>query len=355
MESRRSELTKLALALNLGAGGRRIGTLQEKRAVRKGLKRIAANLFSKQSIKDDYAFHSGGLSELQFNIGFEEGAVFRHGVAFSLQPTRYTPDISTFAPRIRRFNEFLQTYPEAYADFSMWYFERGTRSDNFAPMLIPDTLFRPHIFIMLGKVYPEDKIKLELILNDFDRLMPLYEYVEGHEPFPARLRDFLTGFVWSPGNVPRVECTRIERTGESVDTALRHNILQAAFYEHLLAIHGNGNVSGEQDCGNGTPVDVAVRTGERFCYYEIKTGLSARSCIRQAFGQLMEYAFWPGAQEAVEMVIVGEPPLDPDAEQYLNTIRRKFGLPLSYKQFDLEMGMLIEQRNPAARTKPGGT
>jgi len=60
--------------------------------------------------------------------------------------------------------------------------------------------------------------------------------------------------------------------------------------------------------------------------------MSARSCIREAISQLLEYAFWPGAQEAEKLIVVGEPSLDRDAEQYLATLRARFGLPLEYRQ-----------------------
>jgi len=67
---------------------------------------------------------------------------------------------------------------------------------------------------------------------------------------------------------------------------------------------------------------VAVRQGSDYIYYEIKTGLSAQSCIREALGQLLEYSYWPGGQSADQLVIVGEPPLDDNARAYLETLRR---------------------------------
>lgn len=114
-----------------------------------------------------------------------------------------------------------------------------------------------------------------------------------------------------------------------------------SLFAQLETISGAENTSGEQDCGNGTPVDVAVRNGEAYTYYEIKTGLSAQSCIRQAIGQLMEYSYWPGAQAAEKLVIVGEPPLDEPAKAYLEKLRERFSLPLYYQQFDLQTGALI--------------
>ena len=122
---------------------------------------------------------------------------------------------------------------------------------------------------------------------------------------------------------------------------LRHNELQDALYSYLRDMHGDENVGGELDCGFRKFVDVAVRNEGDYVYYEIKTGLSAQSCIWEAFGQLMEYSFWPGAQEASELVVVGEPPLDDAALDYLEGLRKRFSLPLDYRQFDLSGKRLV--------------
>lgn len=85
-------------------------------------------------------------------------------------------------------------------------------------------------------------------------------------------------------------------------------------------------------------MDVVVRRGGNFWFYEIKTAMSARACIREALAQLLEYSFWPGAQQAEKLIIVGEPSLDEQSEQYLAMLRKQFSLPLEYHQFDLVRG-----------------
>lgn len=193
----------------------------------------------------------------------------------------------------------------------------------------------PGTFIFIGAQQPEDGISIDWVLDDFDRLLPLYEYVEGSVAFPARMRESARkGFQWSPGNNARAVRTTYERRASMVDRSLRHNILQDALYNHLEGLYGDDNTSGEQDCGNRTPVDVAVRHGDAYTYYEIKTGLSAQSCIREALGQLLEYSYWPGAQEASRLVIVGEAPCDKDAAAFISKLRKAFSLPIEYQQFD---------------------
>ena len=334
----------LALEISHRAKGRLIGAMQERRARRKGRKRRLA-LFDKRTIWDKWAYHVGGRTELQFNIGYESNDgdqdIFRHGVAFSLKPSRTVPDVSIFRDRIRRFNRYLDDHPKAFDDLSMWYSVDDQRRPNHAPSPIPDSLVRPGLFVVLGATCPVNAIDLETVLDDFDRLVPLYEFVEGGEGAPAWGSRTPRKFEWRPGNSARVSRARFEREERNIDRVLRHNDLQAALFEHLCEIHGDEQVSGEQDCGIGKFVDVAVRDGNEYVYYEIKTGYSPQSCIREALGQLMEYSFWPGAQSACGLVVVGEVPLDTEASDYLARLREEFSLPLTYRQFDFDGKRLV--------------
>lgn len=208
-----------------------------------------------------------------------EVPTFRHGVAFSLQTTRDLPTIEPLIPKIERFNEYLHTYSDDFAGFEMWHWSEGARSENYPVAPIPDSLVKGRSFIFLGRLQSSATIDLSLILDDFDRLLPLYQYVEGTEAFPAQVPDIARGnFIWSPGNKSRVTKSRYERPQQTVEKALRHNAIQPALYEYLKSIHGD-DVSGEQPTANGTYIDVAVRQGDEYTYYEIKTGLSAQSPI----------------------------------------------------------------------------
>jgi hypothetical protein len=224
----------------------------------------------------------------------------------------------------------------------MWHWSAGDRSNNYPVASIPDSQVKAGTFIFIGKSQPANAIHVGVVLDDFDRLLPLYEFVEGTTAFPAQApQSERKGFVWSPGNKARMIATSFDRPAQTVEKSLRHNQLQAALFEHLKSIHGNG-VSGEQITADGTYVDVAVCQGGEYTYYEIKTGLSAQSCIREALGQLLEYSHWPGAQPAARLFIVGEPPLDDDARVYLETLRKRYSLPLEYQQFDMKSGRLAQ-------------
>jgi len=322
------------------------GSLPEWRKAHKGMKNLPGTPFY-SGLKNedrDYVFHVGGLSELQFNLGFEDVhsvRTFRHGVAFSLQTTRDLPTIEPFRPKIERFNEYLHIYPEAFAGLEMWNWSNENRSDNYPVAPIPDSQVKEKTFIFIGRLQPANAIHIGMILDDFDRLLPLYEFVEGIDTFPAQVPESQRQrFVWSPGNKARVAGMTFERSAQTVEKTLRHNQIQSALFEHLQFINRD-SVSGEQSTTNGTFIDVAVRQGGKYTYYEIKTGKSPQACIREALGQLLEYSYWPDAQPATLLVIVGEPPLDENARAYLETLQKQFSLPVEYRQFDMNSSRLV--------------
>jgi hypothetical protein len=134
--------------------------------------------------------------------------------------------------------------------------------------------------------------------------------------------------------------TTFLRSAQTVKKSLRHNEIQSALFEHLESLYGD-SVSGEQQTVDGTYIDVAVHQNGEYTYYEIKTGLSAQSCIREALGQLLEYSYWPRATSATRLVIIGEAPLDEHARAYLEKLRERFSLPLEYRRFDMDSSRLV--------------
>lgn len=334
------DIPAVAERLNQLAVAHPIGRLQDIRARLKGLaRRPASTLFTNQSVFPTYAFHIGGRTELQFNIGTEEAEdgtpELRHGIAFSLESTQTLPDIELLFPKVRLFNTYMELYPGLFPDMAMWHHRGADRLGDRPPGPIPPHLLAPHVFIILGNRQPAATADLELVLDDFDRLLPLYEYVEsGGEVEPVAT--VAEPFRFTPGLTERKRSAVMSRIPREVNMDLRHTQIQEALYARLVAEFGADNVSGEQGSGAGTFVDMALRHGrDTYWFYEIKTAYSARACIREALGQLLEYAYWPGSPTVERLIIVGEAPLDADATAYLAQLRQRFGLPLEYEQLSL--------------------
>ena len=71
-----------------------------------------------------------------------------------------------------------------------------------------------------------------------------------------------------------------------------------------------------------------LTTPHRRALIEIKANEDARLAIREAFGQLLEYAYFDPADRdnGDQLYIVGQGPMTPEAEDFLSHISSRFGL-----------------------------
>lgn len=343
-----ASIAEIATQLNTRSEGRPIGALQELRRQLHAKDRVPTNqIFHRRSIFGHYAYHFGGRTELQFNIGFEtieSQENLRDGVAFSLKLNRNLPEIGPLVPKIARFNEFIRNYPDELSDFRMWWhYADGQRSSNHPPTAVPPEIVRPGVFIFLGRLQPSAEPDIDLILDDFDRLLPLYRFVETTDAHPT-VSEPADGFHFSPGCSIKPSMTTASVVARQLDIVLRHNELQAALHKSLSMHYGPEAVATEQGTGTGTgtKIDVVLKVDDGYWFYEIKIASSARACIREALAQLLEYSLWPGAQEAGRLIIVGEPPLDTAAASFLEILRKRFGIPMYYQQFLMDTGTFAD-------------
>lgn len=80
-------------------------------------------------------------------------------------------------------------------------------------------------------------------------------------------------------------------------------------------------------------VDItAVTSGGETHFYEIKTSPAKRS-IREAIGQVMEYAYYPDQKKADKLFIVAPEPADKYDLQYMRSIRERFGIPVWFRHY----------------------
>jgi hypothetical protein len=328
------KLETISSELNKRSATHPVGELQEIRKEIKSLKRISSHgIFSPLTTFERYAFHHGGRKELQYNIGFESSDKdeLRYGVAFSFQTNQSLPDISVLVPKVKFFNDFIQMYPEKYIDMRMWHYT-DKRSSDYMPALIPAERVAEGVFVFLGKRQPISNLDYELILMDFDRLLPLYKYVESNGNLQPISNVKQSPFKFRSGLTEKKSSTTASHAEGQLNIALLHNDMQKTLYSQLTKKYGQENVGTEIDSGTGTNIDLVVRQGEEFWFYEIKTYHSPRVCIREAIGQLLEYAFWSGSKKVSRLIIAGKVKLDRDGEQYLQTLRNRYSLPIEYEQ-----------------------
>ncbi len=158
-----------------------------------------------------YAYHAGGRSDLQLNIGAEwldDREIFRYGVGFSLYPNQSQPDPMNFLPpKIKALNEYIKKNKSTFDDLWMWHYDSPdghNRSDNFPVGPIPPEWETFENFIFIGKFINKplseantDDIQSMLAL--LERLAPVVEYVEAqyHHFKPAHDGNRISRICWN--------------------------------------------------------------------------------------------------------------------------------------------------------------
>ncbi len=89
-------------------------------------------------------------------------------------------------------------------------------------------------------------------------------------------------------------------------------------------------------------VDIKAKTKQdTWHYFELKTD-NPKQSIRKALGQIMEYAYFPDTDKAEKLIIVADEKPNPEVIKYLDHIRDKFDLPITYRYFNLDTNELSD-------------
>lgn len=316
-----------------------IGGLQDLRKQLRGLGRKPTRNVFDWARNPTWTFHVGGRDELQFNLGFEvpmEGLDLRYGVAFSLELSMSLPSIDPLLPKIALFNDYVREHPERLHGLGMWHHADGERSELRPPRPIEPHLVRRGVFVFLGKLGSSANPDYDDILATLDQLLPLYRFIEermaGSEPATRG------EWIVRPGLPSNIESSTMTTLERQISIEHRHVALQRALHAQLVSEHGHHAVGVEQPAPGGGIADAIARTANGLILFEIKTAATARGCVREALGQLLDYGCWPGATSPVELCVVGEPALDASTARYIEVLNARFPVPLTYRSVTLPEG-----------------
>jgi hypothetical protein len=342
----RNAVENAVSAIEASAQPYQISNLQRIRAEAAGRRLSSSRIFGPGLKGKDWTFHHGGRSELQFNVGFdllENGSpALRAGVGFSFKASRSFPNIDALLPKVTRFNAWLHEHADELSDMKMWSWRGNVRGLNGPPAPISEAMFREGTFAFLGEAHPLSRFDPLAALRAFDRLLPLYQAVEFAGPSGAP-----APWLGIPGQ-PQDDTLQVDKGREiaggrwitasikerSLNIFLRHAEIQRRLKDVLIQ-EGCKKVLCEVPIGSRF-VDLVAWRGDAIWMFEIKTGLTVRSCLREALGQLLEYALWPGATRPKRLVVVGTPTMDKKASQYITELNRAFPVPVSYRQVALD-------------------
>lgn len=108
-----------------------------------------------------------------------------------------------------------------------------------------------------------------------------------------------------------------------------HNMIQNSFYRYLLATYPHQKIIYEFE----NRVDIIRESETERWFYEVKPFENIVSCLRQATGQLIEYAYrFQNSEKTTNLVIVGPGTLNGEGVAFFNYFVEMIGLPLSYEQ-----------------------
>ncbi|HEY2392369.1 MAG TPA: hypothetical protein VGK22_14435 [Candidatus Angelobacter sp.] len=124
--------------------------------------------------------------------------------------------------------------------------------------------------------------------------------------------------------------TRSGQPGVTYDRI--HDDLQANLFKLLQNRFGGSNVEIEADF-----VDITIRNGTKKILVEIKSDGDARVAIRNALGQILEYAYFDNSSKGtkMELVIIAPGIKTSNISEYISRLQTDFRIPISYSSFSL--------------------
>jgi len=133
---------------------------------------------------------------------------------------------------------------------------------------------------------------------------------------------------------PIIENRTYSRPAKRYEIKYLHNTISQKLVANLRDEFGVNNVTPEHGMADNRHIDIVVNSPEGLIFYEIKTYSTLRISIREAIGQLLEYAFWPESSHAKKLIIVSHMEKDIETENYLKHIRKKFRIPIYYQSYN---------------------
>lgn len=190
--------------------------------------------------------------------------------------------------------------------------------------------------------------KAEALTTHLSRLDAFVDDRERRNMFPwfvfDQLRDSSGNVRFQHGHTTRAVTGQASGKAALRTIEYRQNVIQERLFELLCKAHGYKAVATEHPTGTGGRADALVQRpdGARELY-EIKPASSAREAVRQALGQLLEYAYRRNGLKPVALHVVSDAPMDEVTQEYLQSLESRFGLKLGYMQIDSGLGEAFDE------------
>lgn len=210
----------------------------------------------------------------------------------------------------------LQDLEEVEADYK--HFEKNH--------LLPNVKFKWDEIELFNQPIPVD------FLNgaEFNRFQP-YHLDKEVEALLRGEFDKKVTFNFQSGKASNT--TEYTKSTSSKETTVkrRHGEITDDLYDYLKNEgYKNDSISVEKTRVGGAIVDVALEHSEGFDLFEVKTSNTALKNIRQALGQIFEYALLDKEIKCNRLVIVGPAELSEQEQDYFNRLKSLIKIKLEY-------------------------
>ncbi|SFS44082.1 hypothetical protein SAMN04487906_0492 [Zhouia amylolytica] len=152
-------------------------------------------------------------------------------------------------------------------------------------------------------------------------------------------------YKFRPGHNPtKTGTSKTKFVKRTINRTLNHKKIQESMFNQLVLVHGKDNVGTEVPTGFGTNIDVVVLQPDKSeWFYEVKTYNQPIICIREALGQVLEYAMFSKNNRADKLIVVGINKPNKLEHEYLDHLREVTKLKLFYQVFDFFKNQLINK------------
>lgn len=115
-----------------------------------------------------------------------------------------------------------------------------------------------------------------------------------------------------------------------------HNTIQNAFARYLEEKYPNDRVKTERQ-----RIDIWRKSDTGFYIYEVKPYHTAYACIREALGQLTDYAFSKASSRITYLIVVGIAKPSQWEMKYIRFLKENLGLHFSYEYYDINANLSV--------------
>lgn len=182
----------------------------------------------------------------------------------------------------------------------------------------------------------EEPIPITIDDTKYKRYQP-YKLTSELELFVKNKSEILPKLIFKEGRTNSKNSYTLSKSKGSREVKKLHVEILEKLYDYLLISTSKEKISLEKSTVNGKIIDILENTdANKYNFYEAKTSNSALTNIREAVGQILEYALIDDTIIANKLVIVGPAKLKKLEENYLKRLQNNIKIELEYWYFNSE-------------------